>query len=276
MFNKLLSSCLLLVSLPLFNIQTLASNALEQTSASELSNKKTLKMGVLRLNTGGSSTADRDRFAEEIHRILFSQLGYQTSFEFTTYPRLFDHFRQGSLDAGTIVIVNGKIMMPESSKLSCTKHPYISLPLVLHKLKSNSDIADQIQASNLENYSIGYVRGLRRADDPFADKPYFVPANDLLTLFKMLEGGRIDLVLSDILIAKSISTHLDISIKNVLNTGKIGAKMCISHQWANQAEAQKLADQYITTFRALKETGELNHLFHERGIEAYLPYILPD
>lgn len=254
---------------------SLAVHASETEANDETAVKNEIRVGILRLASEGLQPTRRDRFAEEVHRVTLARLGFEPTFEYATYPRLFDHLRGRTLDATSLLTFNGAMLMPENSQLKCSDKPYLALPLALSKLASNKSIPENISFEEIDNFTIGYVRSLGKHNDPFMGKTNYIPSNDLETLFKMLVRGRIDLVLADIIIAKNLGEGLQIETQSVLNVGNLGVLFCVANQWRGEAEAERIANRYISELTAMKRSGELDRLFHEKGIEAYLPHMLP-
>lgn len=233
-----------------------------------------LQVGIL--SRVADRQQDRDYYFEtELPRMVFREIGLETTFQIFNYPRLVKTLNLGIVDAGSIFRFNGKFLSPNAPQFSCADQPYLGLPLIISKLSSNKDIPDQLNTPDLDNFSIGYFRSLGKDIDPFIDRPNFKPANNVSTLFKMLKSRHIDMVLADIAITKSLSRELGITTTEVFKAGFLEVFMCISHKNFTRAEAKELANDYQHALTKLYQDGVISGFLESKDLAYYQDLLLP-
>jgi len=236
--------------------------------------RENLKVGIL------SRVADklgrRDYYFEtELPRMVFREVGFEAQISNYNYPRLVRSLNQGLIDVGPIFRFNGKFLTPEDPNFTCADGAHLGLPLIISKLVNNNKIPDELSASDLNKYSIGYFRSLGKGIDPFINRPNFKPANNVSSLFKMLRGERIDMVLADFVITQSLSRELNIETKEVFKAGFLEVFMCASHKQRTPEVAKKLANGYAEALRKLQGSGELKAFLAAKGLTLYEDLFLP-
>lgn len=233
-----------------------------------------LNVGIL--SRVADKLATRDYYFEtELPSMVFREAGFEARFTNYNYPRLVRSLNQGLIDAGSIFRFGGNFLSPEEANFSCADQAHLGLPLVISKLADNNEIPNELGAPDLNKYSIGYFRSLGSDVDPFIDRPNFKPANNVTSLFKMLKGGRIDMVLADFVITQSLSRELNIDTKEVFKAGFLEVFMCVSHKQREPKTAKILANAYGEALRKLQEGGELKAFLLAKGLMPYEKLFLP-
>jgi len=237
--------------------------------------REILKVGIL--SRVADKLGSRDYYFEtELPYRVFREVGFEARISNYNYPRLVRSLNQGLLDVGPIFRFGGKFLTPEKPDFSCADRAHLGLPLIISKLVNNDEIPNVLSASDLDKYSIGYFRSLEKDIDPFINRPNFKPANNVSSLFKMLKGARIDMVLADFVITQSLSRELKIETKEVFKAGVLEVFMCASHKQREPEMAKKLANSYGEALRELQESGELKAFLLAKGLTLYEDLFLPE
>jgi len=236
--------------------------------------RENLKVGIL--SRVADKLSGRDYYFEtELPYRVFREVGFEAQISNYNYPRLVRSLNQGLIDVGPIFRFGGKFLTPENPEFSCADQAHLGLPLIISKLVDNNEIPNELSASDLNNYSIGYFRSLEKGIDPFIDRPNFKPANNVSSLFKMLKAKRIDMVFADFVITQSLSRELKIETQEVFKAGFLEVFMCASHKQRAPKLAKKLANSYAEALGKLQDSGELKAFLAAKGLVLYEDLFLP-
>lgn len=212
----------------------------------------------------------------EVPLMALREQGFTPITQYLSYPRVVRSLQQGSIGAGSILRYNDKWMTPDTANFSCHEQPYIRLPLYVYKRSDDSRMGDSLTSEELESFSVGYMRSVAKDVDPFIDRPNFVPASAMHTLFKMLKNKRLDTVFADVAIAESLSRQLSIDIQPVMQLGKLESFLCFSNKRFGETEAKALAIDYYQQLKKLHHSGSIRHFLKSHQLEFYRDLYLPN
>ena len=212
----------------------------------------------------------------EVPLMALREQGFSPITQYLSYPRVVRSLQQGTIGAGSILRYNDKWMVPDTPDFSCHDRPYIRLPLYVYKRSDDSRISDSLTTDELESFSVGYLRSVAKDVDPFIDRPNFVPASAMHTLFKMLKNQRLDTVFADVAIAESLSRQLNLDIQPVMQLGKLESFLCFSNKKFGKAKAKTLANNYYQQLKKLHHSGSIRHFLKLHELEFYRDLYLPN
>jgi hypothetical protein len=236
-----------------------------------------LDVGMLQrtLIEGGQTNA-RTSIESELPLTGLKQLGFTSRSHDYSYPRMVRALQQGAVGVASILRYNGQWLTPKDPEFSCHQNPYLTLPLSIYKRSDNQHIPNQLNQETLKEFSVGYMRSVGKNVEPFISQPNFVPANNMLTLFKMLKNHRLDTVFADTAIAASWSQRLDFQIRPILQLSNLESFFCFSHVVFGREQAQRHSDQFYSEMLKLERQGFIERFLNTHNLDFYQGLYLPD